>query len=532
MTYVSDVIKYEQDIEPYRIIQIYAGVGAGKNAWVAKLVESGKRVLLVTSRKATADAQANKLEGCRWINLDEIQKPEGNNAVVVTNAGIEKYIKHKYNKDDEKTHLWKYFDIVVIDEAHSLAADAQFSDAPFYTMTFITKAYRESQCKIILMTGTPDQLDSMLNEAFKESPKYNFKNIYENCTRVYPEEVLFSGNKNLICQYLAGAINDNKRVIYFANTISGIAGIIKDLKSFKLNERYIGVAFSGSPKKEAIPKEILSGMSRIQESIAKSERIPDDIRLFITTSKCKEGINILDDNIEFMVVEANDKCSLIQMAGRARHGLKRLIVLYNAAQNEADELIQEEEILHKHCLPTINNDFKPQGWIENGQIIGRIETHFPYIRYDYFEKRFQIYLGKICGIKQILNDRVQMRKNISNYINYKKSPDDLKQWFPDSQIRIEPPWSKEAQVERFKAETVCYLKANGYTGRTITKEEKTQLRQAILRIASKYEMKTIGISPQAKNLSPLLKRVGYKIEEIGKHDGSKFVLNEIENEIT
>ena len=29
MKYVSDVIKYEQDIEPYRMIQIYAGVGAG-----------------------------------------------------------------------------------------------------------------------------------------------------------------------------------------------------------------------------------------------------------------------------------------------------------------------------------------------------------------------------------------------------------------------------------------------------------------------------------------------------------------------
>ena len=69
----------------------------------------------------------------------------------------------------------------------------------------MSKAYRESQCKIILMTGTPDQLDSMLNESFKESPKYNFKNIYEDCIRVYPKEVWFSGNKNLICQYLVGA---------------------------------------------------------------------------------------------------------------------------------------------------------------------------------------------------------------------------------------------------------------------------------------------------------------------------------------
>lgn len=138
MAYVSDMIEYERDIEPYRIVQIYAGVGAGKNAWVGSLVESGKRVLLITSRKATADAQANKLEGSRWIDLSKIQKLDGRfSAVVVTNAGIEQYIKRKYNEDDEQTHIWKYFDIIVIDEAHSLAADAQFSDAPFYTMTFI-----------------------------------------------------------------------------------------------------------------------------------------------------------------------------------------------------------------------------------------------------------------------------------------------------------------------------------------------------------------------------------------------------------
>ena len=523
MTYVSDVIKYEQDIEPYRVVQIYAGVGAGKNAWVAHLVESGKRVLLVTSRKATADAQANKLEGCRWINLDEIQKPEGNNAVVVTNAGIEKYIKYKYNKDDERTHLWKYFDVVVIDEAHSLAADATLSDAPFYTMTFVTQVYRESQCKIVLMTGTPDQLDKMLSESFKESPKFNFKDIYASCVHVFPKEVYFMGNKGLACQYLCRALQNGTRVVYFANTISSISGIIRDLQSYGLDEKYIGVAFSGSSKRANFSKRILDDMPRIQESLATKEKIPSDIRLFITTSKSKEGINILDDNIEFMAAESTDKCSLIQMAGRIRHGIKRLIVLYNAAQNEVDDLVNFEEELHKACLPFVNEITSRVREHERNRIIERIEEHFPYIRYNYFEGKFGKYLGKICAVRQILNDHEQLGKNIFCYDNYKSSPTELKQWFPDSEIVIKRTWSSEEQAANFKAELLDYMNKNQYLNVTFSKEKRESLFLAIKGMASKYESKAIGVSAQAKALNPILKKYGYEIIAKNKHWDQFFI---------
>ena len=44
--YLSDVIDYQRDIEPYRIIQIYAGVGSGKNRWVEQLAKQGLNILL------------------------------------------------------------------------------------------------------------------------------------------------------------------------------------------------------------------------------------------------------------------------------------------------------------------------------------------------------------------------------------------------------------------------------------------------------------------------------------------------------
>lgn len=39
--YLSDVISYQNDIEPYRFIQIYSGVGSGKNGWIRKLAQEG-----------------------------------------------------------------------------------------------------------------------------------------------------------------------------------------------------------------------------------------------------------------------------------------------------------------------------------------------------------------------------------------------------------------------------------------------------------------------------------------------------------
>lgn len=89
----------------YTIIEIISGVGSGKNYWVETLAKQGKRILLITSRKITADAQAQKLGCSRWIDLEDLwiddtlmQSPP--HQVVVTNASIEQFIKTRYKKDD------------------------------------------------------------------------------------------------------------------------------------------------------------------------------------------------------------------------------------------------------------------------------------------------------------------------------------------------------------------------------------------------------------------------------------------------
>ena len=93
---VTDCINFERDIKPYRIIQIIAGVGAGKNYWVCNDLINRGTVLFITSRRITAIAQAGKMQATRFFDFDTLSKkgfgkrPEHN--VVVTNSRIEKYI--------------------------------------------------------------------------------------------------------------------------------------------------------------------------------------------------------------------------------------------------------------------------------------------------------------------------------------------------------------------------------------------------------------------------------------------------------
>ena len=58
--FLSEAINFERDIQPFKVIRIYSGVGSGKNHWVETLANAGYSILLITSRKATADAQAKK----------------------------------------------------------------------------------------------------------------------------------------------------------------------------------------------------------------------------------------------------------------------------------------------------------------------------------------------------------------------------------------------------------------------------------------------------------------------------------------
>jgi len=153
--YLSDCIRYTTDIAPYPFIQIYSGVGSGKNTFVDALAKGyeesqpdgrmetlePKRVLCITSRRAKVDELKNAedvaygTQVLEYESLDYVEDldsyfaskrelscngiwgtiPIYQRSIACTNAAIERYLEKHYRADKAEDFLWNRFDIIVVD---------------------------------------------------------------------------------------------------------------------------------------------------------------------------------------------------------------------------------------------------------------------------------------------------------------------------------------------------------------------------------------------------------------------------------
>ena len=103
--YLSEVIdakEWEKEFAPFDLVEMIAGVGAGKNHWVCELAkQQNNSVLFVTSRRITADMQSKKMKASRTIDWDKFKrhalggKPMKGGKLLVscTNARLASYNK-------------------------------------------------------------------------------------------------------------------------------------------------------------------------------------------------------------------------------------------------------------------------------------------------------------------------------------------------------------------------------------------------------------------------------------------------------
>lgn len=139
---VSDVLDYERDIKGKRLVRLRAGVGAGKNYWVRHLPESNPdlQILMITSRKNVAQAEAFKLGTDRKIHTSQLidirnrdwYTDYSGNLLICTNGYIAHFFKNIFDIQKPQTHLWDKFDLIIVDEVHSLTSDAY--DGGFFTI--------------------------------------------------------------------------------------------------------------------------------------------------------------------------------------------------------------------------------------------------------------------------------------------------------------------------------------------------------------------------------------------------------------
>lgn len=532
--FLSEAINFERDIQPFKVIRIYSGVGSGKNHWVETLANAGYSILLITSRKATADAQAKKLSGSRWINLSDLSKNnfeiEKQNTVVVTNAGIEQFLKTKYNKDDESTHIWRYFDFIILDEAHSLVADATFSDSPFHVMRFLQYVLKKHvECKIVFMTGTPAPIDQLFSEKLLDSPDFNSLDLYQTCKCVTPKEVLLIPTHSIVYDIVA-ELERGSRIIYFANSISRIETLVKELCVQGIEEQNIGIAYSGNEQR-SFSKTIFENKSTIRTSLLERESIPKEFKILLTTTQNKEGINIIDDDIKVVITESCDHSSIIQMAGRVRKGIDFLVILYDANQHHLAFTPMDLE-LDYFCLDNVKIYYCNCGSEQLKECIETVERRFPGIRYCYLRERFCFYSTRYDAISMIRNDHSYIQQCIKTWnqqpykqgITIGQGEYDLQKWFPNSTLTLYRKRTIEEQEALLSAAVKKEILPN-YLGRLLTPDDKKQLAGEINSLLDNYDFdySEMKIKKPVKQLNPFLSHFGYDIAEAkGKRKGSLF----------
>lgn len=532
--FLSDVISYENDIKPYRFIQIYSGVGSGKNRWIQKQAEEGKRILLITSRQITADAQAKKLGADRWIDLDKLLDradrelecvlSDVTHCVVCTNSGFAAFVRKRFSPDDSRTYLWNKFDLIVLDECHSLATDATFADAPFHVEKFIHFAIKQQQskCKFIFMTGTLSPIKWLLDD---QRDRVHVVDYFDECRHVTPDKVEII-SKTFAKRKVLSLLRGGSRVIVFVNTIDSMKNWVEYLNRSSIGDNDIGLLYAKDEDSVNFTEELVNKRKKLIECLEKKERLLSSVKILLTTSKGKEGININDEDIPCMFCESHYADDLIQMAGRVRNGLDTLFVIRDARQNyNALSLFAAE--INRDCAETVNGTrYRYEEYCEENRLdyceddlIRTVEKMFSCVRYSYISKRFAAYEGKIHGIREYAKGI----KRFSEYIEHWNEPmnqvgecgiDLFKKWFPYSEVELYG--GATPSCDEAKTIVESYLLAHDYLDRQIQSEDIAAIKRFVNSRFEPYGRGVAGMRLPVKNLGAALKHIGFSVARSGR----------------
>lgn len=540
---VDDVYDYHKDIKGKRIIRLTAGVCSGKNYWIGLIAKAnpGLRILVITSRKNTVLAQARKMNAGTFLDLDRlidddlwgIPAADSLTRVVCTNAGIEKYFKKKFCRDDENTYLWRKFDLIVLDEAHSLSTDATFTDA-FYTEWFIKYAVnKKSECDVIAMSGTQEPIDWLFKgnvERFVTD-----LNCFNECVHLEPDYVHLIPQM-MVTHQMYSLWNSGQRMIYFANHRDSIAKLTKELMAKGVPAEDFGFSFNNPDDvADSFPSEIAEALSDKVEymnyELTTNERLPHEVKILFSTSKNKEGISILDDDIKTVFAETHNKAELKQIAGRVRGnpetgtGIKHLAIIMDAKQH-GSAYSNFDAMLNKYAIEGLNKalqEYRTQcestgKEFDLDYVLKLVYDKYRSVRYDYVEEKFRVYKGRIKGDKQHMRDCKEFIDIIENYnepyLSYSRTGWDIlhQEWFPDSKIRLYSSQEEFREIARNKFKD--YLVENNLLNTVIKTKQRDLAADELRKIIDQYGSKCMGIKKDFKSLGPAVKKLEFKLEDI------------------
>ena len=557
---VDDVLDYEQDIKGMGLVRLRAGVGAGKNYWVRNLPKKypSLQILMITSRKNVAAGEAYKLDIDNKIHISSLIDKDDRawlddipgNVVIVTNAYIENFFKNIYDKENLSTHLWNKFDVIFVDEAHSLTADATFANSSFYVAQFVRHCRRlNPKCDVVMMSGTQEPIDWMFTEEYGLGEYVNI-DLYEECVHLVPNKV-FMMSADDVAERVYNIWSRGHRLVYFVNSVTSMADLIEKLLDLGIPEADMGIAYTSSDNENRLPPNLVSNRNELRNYIVNENYLPRNIKLFITTTQNKEGINIKDDDIKYMFSESHNKAELEQMAGRVRgnddsgEGLRNLIVVYDAKEHWSEKSFLECEFdrrlvlygkevmqLHKQVYEEHDKEYKEQ------KDIAAIHKKHRYMRYDYVAERFEFFAAREKAEQQIAADQEELKYFMSifdeplGYRSYKDGSYRLcfgrtelqELWFPYSKV-FHSPGREMSPQEEATNELLAFLQDHNFLDVAINREQQGRVLAEIHRLIDVYGASTLGFGRTLPvTLKPALGRFNLTLEDTPSHHNTDKII--------
>ena len=268
-------------------------------------------------------------------------------------------------------------------------------------------------------------------------------------------------------------------------------------------------------------------MKRMQGYLEEHEYLPEGIRFFLTTTKNKEGINILDKNVKIMFAESHSECELIQMAGRVREGLEYLCVLWDAAQHPIVDALFDAELSYRSSEGVLEYWTHYVNTYGQDRSIKEIEKRYGCLRYDVLTSKIRTYAGRKEGLQQIDKDRELFDLYITDWDNgcwiaernnqsvICCGRDFLQEWFPESKVFL---YDEPVDVRAMLAVMIEeYLQMHDYIDVELNKEERKKILQGINRILRPH-LKTLKLRHEYTDLKPALRLCEkYEISRTGEN---------------
>ena len=410
--YVSDVFDIDEQIKKYgNKIMLIAGVGSGKSTWVKDVLAKKGPVLFVTSRRAKVDEDTANSTFSSFYS-ENIWGP--NEEILITNAKLANIIQNAYLDSDGAVDAFlNRYDYIVVDEVHSMATDSTFARSAFDIFSFIEYAAEKGH-NVIVMTGTPEPV-----QYYFEENGWHIEDYRKICNYVHPKAVKYVKNEGKM-EIIKQALEKGQKVIYFVNNTATIVYTMKDMLRNRIGDILrVAVIVSDTKKddvNQAVRDECPMYDKEVSEAaytnIVKNQMLPDECDMLISTSRLKEGVDILNENV-CVICDNHVLSNLIQFFGRVRVGGGTVYIVEDAVGHTVEHSELDYDYAIKEELVAANNYLKKhvvsEEKIFNYQpsinFIRLIENRNPYIRYNYIKREFQVFHIKYKEEERLLKAR-------------------------------------------------------------------------------------------------------------------------------